>query len=391
VNPFDVVALLFLVLALIAGFRSGAMPQLCGLAGAALGAVLGLTLLPMWREPLDAIEPLPRAALVLAGLLLLIAVGEGIGAAVGRRLGDGLGQGLFGAADDVAGAAFGLLQGVIVIWLVGGLLAISPFPNLSRAAQGSAAVRILDGVAPPPVEIAGEVAELLDDSGLPDVFIGLDPLPGPPVERPSDPQARAIGALGERSTVKVSSSACGAVLTGSGVVVAPGYVVTNAHVVAGARTTRLRLGGDTFDAVPVLFDPAFDLAVLRAPRLEAPAMRFAARDPGRGTKGAALGYPDGGPLTVVPAAIAGRIQATGRDIYDRAIVTRDVLELRAAVERGDSGGPVVLRDGTIGGLVFAEARADPDVGYALAATAVAVRTAPAIGRTGQVDTGPCIR
>jgi hypothetical protein len=50
----------------------------------------------------------------------------------------------------------------------------------------------------------------------------------------------------------------------------------------------------------------------------------------------------------------------------------------------------MLADGTIGGLVFAEARTDPDVGYALAPTPVAARVAPVVGRTSPVDTGECV-
>jgi S1-C subfamily serine protease len=167
--------------------------------------------------------------------------------------------------------------------------------------------------------------------------------------------------------------------------------VTNAHVIAGARTTRVTVDGGTHDASPVLLDPSLDVALLRAPTLSAPPMRFAAADPTRGTTGAALGFPDGGGLTVVPAAVSGRLVATGRDIYGEALVRRDVLELRAEIEQGDSGGPFVLADGTIGGLVFAEARTDPEVGYALTPTSVAVRIAPAIGRTDPVETGPCLR
>ena len=93
---------------------------------------------------------------------------------------------------------------------------------------------------------------------------------------------------------------------------------------------------------------------------------------------------------MLPAAVAGSYDAVGHDIYDRSQVTRRIVELRAAIEPGDSGGPLILPDGTIGGLVFAESRADPDVGYALSPTTVSTRIAPAIGRTGAVDTGPCI-
>ncbi len=390
-NALDVVAILVVVLAAIAGFRSGALPQLGGLTGALLGAILGLTVLPAFAEPLAGLDPLPRALAVLGGILVLVGIGEALGSTLGRRLGDGLGSGIFGAVDDIFGAAVGVLQAVLVVWLVGSFLAISPFPRLASLAQTSVVVRALDEVGPAPEAVAGEVADLLDDSGLPDLFIGLEPLPAPPVARPTDPEAAAVARKAEGSTVKVTSSACGAILSGSGVVVSPGYVVTNAHVVAGARTTRVVLGGATFDAIPVLFDPELDVALLRAAKLKAPPMRFSATDPKRGIGGAALGYPGGGGLAAVPAAVARRLDATGRDIYDDQLVTRAVLELRADIEQGDSGGPLVLKDGTIGGLVFAEARTDPSVGYALTPTSVATRIAPAIGRVTEVDTGPCIK
>ncbi len=167
--------------------------------------------------------------------------------------------------------------------------------------------------------------------------------------------------------------------------------MTNAHVIAGARTTRVVLGGQTFDATPVFFDPELDVALLRVPRLSAPVLHFAPTDPKRGTGGAALGYPGGNGFTAVAAAVARRLDATGRDIYDESLVTRSVLELRADIQKGDSGGPLVLKDGSIGGIVFAEARTDPSVGYALTPTSVAEAIGPAMTATREVDTGPCIR
>jgi hypothetical protein len=50
----------------------------------------------------------------------------------------------------------------------------------------------------------------------------------------------------------------------------------------------------------------------------------------------------------------------------------------------------VLSDGTVGGIVFAEARTNPDVGYALSPTVVADTIAPGFGRVAAVDTGVCV-
>jgi S1-C subfamily serine protease len=391
VNLFDAGAIVLLVLSVALGFRSGALPQLGGLAGAIAGGVLALLALPLAEDVLDSLDPTVRAFTVLIGLLVAIGLGEGIGSAAGRTLGAALGNGVFGALDRAAGALVGAAQAVLIVWLAGGLLAAGPLPRLASQAQTSVAVRALSAALPPPTEIAVVLGRMLDASGLPGVFIGLEPLPAPPVDRPADPEARAIAAAAEASTVKVSAQTCGVISAGTGFVVAPGYVVTNAHVVAGSRTVRVSLDGDPYDATPVVFDPALDVALLHAPRLDAPALRFAAGDPRRGATGAALGFPNGGGLTVVPAAVTSRYDAQGLDIYDTERVSRPILELRAEIERGDSGGPFVLADGTVGGVVFAEARTDEQVGYALAPTAVATRIAPGLGATTAVDTGRCIR
>jgi S1-C subfamily serine protease len=389
-NFFDLAAVLLLVIGLLVGYRSGAFPQVGGLAGAIAGGALAILSLPLLEDVLATIDPFIRALLVVVGLLVAIGIGEGVGSGAGRAVRASLGR-VVGQVDRVAGAAVGVAQAIFIIWLAGGLLAAGPLPRLGQQAQTSVTVRALDAVLPPPTELADELARILDATGLPDVFIGLEPLPGAPVDVPDDPTVQAIAQRAQGSQLRVTAQTCGRISTGSSFAIARGYVVTNAHVIAGATTIRLNLGNATFDATAVLFDPQLDLAVLHAPRLDVPALRFASADPTRGGTGAVLGFPGGGGLRIVPAAITGRYDAQGRDIYGRARVTRSILEIRADIARGNSGGPLVLVDGTVGGVVFAESRTSPDVGYALSPTTVAVRTAPALGRTSSVDTGDCIR
>lgn len=393
-NPLDLIAVLLVVLAVLLGFRSGALPQVGGLLGAIAGGALAIAVLPALGEPLGTVDPAIRPFLVLVGLLLAVGIGESLGSAVGRAAARALGTGVIGAADRVAGAFVGAAQALLIIWLAGGLLALGPVPRLAEAAQTSTAVRGLNAVLPPPTEVASELGGMLDASGLPEVFIGFDPLPRPEVELPEDATARAIAEVAAASTFRVVASTCGYESSGSGVVVTGDMIVTNAHVVAGSRRDGVQVvaaDGDRHDATVVLFDPDLDVAVLRVEDLDAPALRFAASDPTRGDIGAALGYPGGGGLVIVPAAVAGAYAATGRDIYGEDTVQRDILELHARIDRGDSGGPFVLPDHTIGGLIFAEARTDDEVGYALAPTAVAARIAPARDRTAAVDTGACLR
>jgi S1-C subfamily serine protease len=89
--------------------------------------------------------------------------------------------------------------------------------------------------------------------------------------------------------------------------------------------------------------------------------------------------------------VADRYDALGRDIYATKRVERRILEIRAEIDRGNSGGPLVLADGTVGGIVFAEARTDADVGYALSPTLVADRVGLSVGRQVPVRTGECLQ
>ena len=83
---------------------------------------------------------------------------------------------------------------------------------------------------------------------------------------------------GERRTVL--GTACGLGIEGSGWVARAGLVVTNAHVVAGAeghRACELRGRQPGLDATVVAFDPRNDVAILRVPGLNAPALPLGRR------------------------------------------------------------------------------------------------------------------
>lgn len=389
-NPFDLLAIAVFAAAIILGFRSGAVPQVGGLAGAVLGGVGAVLLVPIGLGVLPDLEPPTRALAVLVVLLAGVGIGEAIGSSIGRRLTARLGQGFAAAADDVGGGFVGFAQGVLMVWLTGGILAAGAIPSLSGIAQNSVALRTINQALPSPIEIAGGLGHLLDASGLPDVFVGLEPIPAPPVDVPDDPRAVAIAGAAVQSTARISAATCGSQSSGSGFAIAPDYVVTNAHVIAGATTVRVALGGRLSDATTVLFDDELDIALLHVPRLGATPLRFATSEPPRGTLAAAIGFPGGGALMVVPAAVSTSYDAEGFDLGGTHRVVRRILELRAEIERGDSGGPLVLADGTVGGVVFAESRVDPLVGYALSPTLVATRIAPAIGRSTAVATGACL-
>jgi S1-C subfamily serine protease len=390
VNALDLMAIALIVIAVILGVRSGALPQLLGLTGAAIAALVGLAILPAAMPLLDGISPAIRAIVVLTILLGLVGLGEALGATGGRAMSKALGTGFLGALDQVSGAFVGIAQAILVLWLAGGVLASGPFPNLSQLAQRSTALRIVDAILPPPTEIVLGLGQVLDDTGLPNVFIGLEQLPAPDIQLPSDALARQIGSRVAGSVLRVVADGCDQRASGSAFVVAPEYLVTNAHVVVGARSIIVQTSGESYRATPVLVDLELDIAVLHAPGVSEPALAFTAREPVRGSLGATVGYPGGGNEAVTAATVAASYSANGLDVTGAARVTRRILELRARIIPGDSGGPLVLEDGTVGGVVFAQSKVDPTVGYALAPAQVLDDITPALGRDQAVSTGPCL-
>lgn len=389
-NLLDLVAIVMIVLAVILGVRSGALPQLLGLAGAAVAALTGLAILPAVGPFLDDLDPAVRAIVVLSVLLGLIGVGEALGATAGRAASRALGTGLLGALDRVGGALVGAAQAILILWLAGGIIAAGPFPTLGKIAQQSTALRVVEAFLPPPTEIVLELGQLLDDSGLPDVFIGLEQLPAPAIDLPSDELAREIGERAAPSVLRVVAEGCSQRASGTSFVIAPEYLVTNAHVVVGSERVIVQTAERSFDAMPVLLDLELDVALLWANGLEAPALTFTDGEPQRGAVGATVGFPAGGNETVERATVAAVYFATGLDVTEEERVTRRILELRSRVRPGDSGGPFVLEDGTVGGVVFAESRVDPLVGYALSPEAVRERVSNALGRQTRVSSGPCV-
>ncbi len=191
------------------------------------------------------------------------------------------------------------------------------------------------------------------------------------------------------STVKVTGTACGRVLQGSGFTPAPETVVTNAHVVAGVDRPQVRRpDGRVLNATVQVFDPARDLAVLRVNGLgQAPLPVGSA---GVGEAGAVFGHPGGqNALEISPARIESRVNAVGRDIYNRSTTRRNVFVLASELAPGDSGGALVDTSGAVVGVAFAVAPDRAETAYALTDSELAeVLSLP---RGGAVDTGACLR
>jgi S1-C subfamily serine protease len=390
-NFLDLLLIVAFAVAAVRGFRQGALAQIAAFGGSMGGLLVGAALAP---RAAAAVIGQPGTSLALLTFALLVAsflVGQTVGVAAGIRLQAAARSAGVAGLDRTAGVAVGMLSIVLVVWLLGSVLVQGPVPMLARQVASSRIVAAIGRTLPPAPDLFSRASGYLQQQGFPQVFSGIgDRTTAPPVAPPDGAAVQAAQAAAQASTVQVAALGCGDISAGSGFVTQPGFVVTSAHVVAGGEVLSVRDGAGTMDAVPVLVDPALDLAVLAAPGLDAPPVAFVDVPAERDTAGATLGFPHGQSELVVRAgAVRARGEAVGRDIYGRGLVTREILTLSAGVEQGDSGGPFVTSDGRVGGLVFAAAASEPGIGYALTAEQIRDDVTAAVAANTQVPTGSC--
>ncbi len=207
------------------------------------------------------------------------------------------------------------------------------------------------------------------------------------------PLQQAI-AMAAPSTVKIKGSGCGVTTAGSGVVVATHLVLTAAHVLAGTTDSLVIDAAGGQPAIPVVVDPLSDLAVLYVAALNDQPLQINDHPAKRGTVGVVLGYPHAGSLDASPAVVLDNYRAEGHDIYGHERVVRQIIEVRAQILPGSSGGPLVDANGTLVGMVFGQAQNQSDVGYALTPAAIREVVENGLGLTRDgvtaVATGACL-
>ena len=364
VDLLDIVILAATLIGLANGYRRGFWLSAAQYAGLVIGVLLGATAATPVLNYLEIHNPAARPL----GAVLVLVIGGSLGSSIGFAAGEPIRRrilraGVHTATDSIGGAALSVIAVLIMCWFLGLSFSRGPSAEIAQQIQRSVVLHSLDNLAPRPPAFLASVEGILSGVYFPSVFAGLEPaLPAPlpipaSVDRPGVTHAA-------QAVVKVASLGCGGQVTGSGFPVATGYIVTNAHVVSGTSAhTIITPGGVEMQATVVFFDPERDIAVLYSPEFRAAPLIFGPAE--RGTNGAVIGYPGGGPEQVSPAVVDGRVPARGYDIYNSNLVTREIYVIQARVRPGNSGGPLVDLEGRVLGLVFATSAGDPTQAYAL--------------------------
>jgi S1-C subfamily serine protease len=386
----DVALVLWLIGQVVYGFRVGFVVSLGGIVGFVAGALAAFFAVPFVSSL--AGDSNWRIAIVVAAVLVLVALGHGVGIRLGALIARRLNFRPIRAIDRALGGAVSLVVGALMLSLLAFSVSNLGIPFLSAQISQSRVINTIDDLTP--TQLKAAVAQLRStvlNEGIPQLFTQLGPATpsAPPNTSTNTPALNAAA----HSVLKITGTAfqCGQNQTGSGFVVAPGRVVTNAHVVAGVSQPVVEVpGGGALQGRVVDFDPQKDLAVIAVDGLQVRPLGIG-NQLGAGAQAAFAGYPHGGPFQSKPATVQTVSQMMVPDIYGQNPVPEQIYQLAADVQPGNSGGPLLDTSGQVVGVVFAKSTTNVPVGYAFTLQELSPVVQQAEGLTQQVSSGKCTR
>lgn len=386
-NALDVILIVFVLIEALQGARIGLIQSFMSLASFWAGLLVGAVIAP-WTIGLvdDPSTKLIMGVMTVFGTATAFGL---VGTSFGHRL-HLMSQRLkLDKINAFLGAAFSVFVTVALIWLISAVFTGLPYRGLNAQIRSSAIMNTIHDRLPAAPSIMAKIPNLLSPYNFPQVFIGREPRPKANVDSATQAEIEQAIATAGPSTVRIESIGCGGLVYGSGFVIAPQLVLTNAHVIAGISRPMVDTENSRLTGKPVYFNPDQDVGLLWVEDLSLPPLNLADTSFPDNTRSVVLGYPGGGPFHAEPATILETIGAKGRDIYNEKATLRVVYALQTVIESGNSGGPLVLPDGTVIGLVFARSDAYENLGYAITSEQVASLVS-GVDTTTEVATNVCV-
>ena len=396
-NMLDLFLVLLLVSYAFVGYRHGFVVSVMSLIGFLAGGALDMRTLPELLRHWNTIDNsvVWRTLVLVLGVFAFAALGQALAVAAGSALRGGMKDRPARVFDSILGAIATVLAVSVLVWFLAGAVRAGAQTPLARGIGTSRVISTIDRLVPAQTgRLFAGFQSVLDREGFPRVFDGVRAEPIAPISPPDSALRLDAGVIrAAKSIVKITgvAASCNRQQEGSGWVVAPERVVTNAHVVAGTTSENVRVQGvgRSYEAHVIVFDPRRDLAVLSVPGLPAPSSR---QGPSLKASGGAVvaGFPLDGPFRLDSARVRDVLTATGADIYGTPGVVRQVYSLYARVQPGNSGGPLLSPDGSVVGIVFARSLDDDKTGYALTLDEARPVLDAADASTELVSTGACV-
>lgn len=363
----DIVLGVILLGALFGGWRQGALSSVLSTVGVIIGLVFGALAAPYVMSYTESTAF--RFLLAISTVLLLIGIGNMVGAYVGGNLRQAMRTKKIQRVDSAIGSVFQVLATLLVMWLIAIPLATATSGNFAKGLRSSAILAGVDRYIPRQLHsLPNSISAMLNESGLPPLLSPFQERSAVEVEAPRiEVENPEVVEKLRPSVVHVTGEAekCRHLLSGSGFVIAEDYVLTNAHVVAGTESVKLDTVLGVKEAQVVLYNPDVDVAVLYARGLDLEPLQWAVAEAAPGDDAIVMGFPGSGPFTATPARIRENITINGPDIYAETRLDRDAYTLRGTVRQGNSGGPLTTHDGELLGMIFGAAADETDTGYAL--------------------------
>ncbi|RJL22006.1 MarP family serine protease [Bailinhaonella thermotolerans] len=389
----DLILLVLVVAFGVSGYRQGFIVGALSFIGFVGGGLLGVLVAPPIAQAV--VDGAPQQALVAIVIVFLAAtIGQFGSSTVGAVVRSHVTWNPARVVDAIGGTIASVLSVLLIAWIIGGLAVLAPFPIVQQQIKDSQVLRTVDQVMPAAVDgwFAG-FKRFVDSSDFPQVFDGLGGGSVLEVPKPDESVAKSPALQRARQgIVKVQGTApeCAKRIEGTGFVYARERIMTNAHVVAGVREELhvTTASGRTLRAKVIVYNPRRDIAVLYVPGLEAPVLEFDGEAESR-DDAIVAGFPRGRGYTMAAARIRERQIASGPDIYHETRVEREIYAIRGKVEPGNSGGPLLARDGRVFGVVFAAATDRKDTGYVLTAAEVRPEAEAGVRTTRAVYTQAC--
>ena len=387
-NWIDLIIILMLAVSAYAGIKIGFLTQFF-----TIPAFFGTLFLAGWLFPhLLPIHNPTLKTIINVSLVLLAAIYASVRAFdLGQnihwsfRLGKLKPNQNYKKAEKYLGVVPAAIACLALVWLLGVGIGRLPFEAFSNSVNDSWTVQHLTRALPPVPAVFDEFDEQIDPNGQPEVKSSPKPYAGFDYSAQDFQTAQAKA---KNSVVRITSFGCGGIVGGSGFVISPGFVVTNAHVIAGVKRPIIKYEGSGYEGVPILFNGGLDFAILRVPNLKAPALPLSKNSVKPGTTVAVLGYP-GGNYSAVPGLLRDDLEVSSMNIYDNVSTSRTAYGIQSHTDKGSSGGPAVLQDGTVAGVIFSKSSENEDYAYALASSYLIDGLNQAKSSTQRVGTGAC--